>query len=160
ELVLFDNSSNRSWEERSRSFSATDYLSPTLGINSRGGIVPVLLQSADAHGEVTLRLVGKAQKRPIPDSAKPGMKEFSIAVAAQPEAVTGKSLVTMFLDDLSFVTPLIGSPPGVSGDLSAHLPSFEEIARPALGASSPLIDFLKTLHYSLGEYFFRVQDWQ
>jgi len=90
-------------------------------------------KKTDANGEATLAVVGKMQKRQIPYSAKPASKEFSVIVSAQPEAVTGNSIANVFLGGLSFPSPA--------------------------GGLSSFIDVLKTVHWELGEYVFRLTDW-
>lgn len=85
---------------------------------------------------VALPVIGKAQRREIPDEAEPILREFSIHVSAQPEAVTGTTLFNVFWSGLSF---------GVS-------PS-------GPGLISGAVEILKTFHWDLGEHFYRLQDW-
>jgi hypothetical protein len=93
--------------------------------------------TTDANGQAKLKLIGKAQKKTLPDSAPPYNENFTIEVSAQPEAVTGSSLVNMFVDSIGlFVVPS------------------------AAAAVAPLVDLLKTLHYDLGEKGFLLTDWR
>lgn len=95
-----------------------------------------LRQDTNANGEATLSVIGRAQKRQLPDSATPIDKEFSIIVSAQPEAVTGNTLANIFFGGLFF-----------------------GVAPSPARALTPLIDILKTFHYDLGEHVFRLTDW-
>jgi len=92
-------------------------------------------KETDANGEVTLAIIGKAQKREIPKSAKPVDKEFSIFVSAQPEEVTSNTVVSVFLEGLQ--APF----------------------NPASGLSAA-VEIAKTIHYDLGEWYFRLTDWK
>jgi hypothetical protein len=93
-----------------------------------------LRQDTDANGEVTLKVIGRAQKKQLPDSAKPVDKEFSVLVSAQPEAVNGNTIANIFFDGLTATT--------------------------GAGAISALVDILKTFHWDLGEHVFRLTDWK
>jgi hypothetical protein len=94
-------------------------------------------QNTNANGEVQLDIIGVAQKKDLPESAKPTDEEFSVKISAQPEAVNGNTIANIFFGGLTFgVAPSGG------------------------GAASSLVDILKTFRYSLGEYYFPLQDWQ
>lgn len=90
----------------------------------------------DQNGELTVGITGAAQKRQMPESAKPVDKEFSIIVHAQPEAISDKTLASLFFS-------------GLFAGVNPNLPS----------ATSAIIDLLKTIHWNLGEYVFRLTDW-
>lgn len=93
-----------------------------------------LRQDTDANGEVTLKVIGRAQKKDLPDSVKPVDKEFSILISAQPEAVNGNTIANIFFDGLTTTT--------------------------GAGAINALVDILKTFHWDLGEHVFRLTDWK
>jgi hypothetical protein len=93
-------------------------------------------KETNEHGEATIDVIAKYQKRELPNSAKPVDKEFSVIVHGQPEAVTGKNIVNIAFGGLTF-----GVSPGFAG-----------------GGGS-LIEILKTVHFDLGEHVFRVTDW-
>jgi hypothetical protein len=96
-----------------------------------------LRQDTDANGEASLLILGRAQKKDLPDSAQPVDKEFSVRVRAQPEAVNGNTIANIFFGGLTF-----GASPGGAG---------------AIGA---LTDILKTFTWDLGEHVFRLTDWK
>jgi hypothetical protein len=87
-------------------------------------------------GKVTFKVIGRAQKKTIPDSAKPVDKEFSIFVSAQPEEAGLGSMANIFFDGLSGFA---------GGGAAAFL--------------SGLIDVLKTFHYDMGEKVLPLTDW-
>ena len=86
-------------------------------------------------GQVTFKLIGRAQKKTIPKSAPPVYKEFSIIVSAQPEEAGLGSMANIFFGGL-----------GGLGGASAFL--------------SSLIDVLKTFHYDMGEKVLPLTDWE
>jgi hypothetical protein len=96
-----------------------------------------LRQDTNANGEANLLVLGRAQKKQLPDSVKPVEKEFSVIVSAQPEPATGNSMANIFFDGLSF-----GTAPGPAGLISS------------------LVDMLKTFRWDLGEHVFRLTDWK
>jgi hypothetical protein len=91
-----------------------------------------------SEGWVRVTFVGQPQPIKIPDRAPSYDDEFSVSLRAQPEAVTGKSLATHFID--SVLNPGL---PGLGGP----------------GQIGPLTNVLKTLTYDLGEYEFALIDW-
>lgn len=93
--------------------------------------------TTDSQGKADLKVIGRAQKKEFPDSAPPYDDEFILHVSAQPEPVTGNSLVNMFVDSLTFW----GKPN-------------------PLGIVSPITDILKTLSYDLGEVVCPMIDWE
>lgn len=96
-----------------------------------------LRTDTDANGEVHLAMLGKAQPHNLPDDSEAYMREFSIEVAAQPEAVTGNTLANIFFGGLTF-----GIAPGGPGLISSA------------------IDISKGFHWDLGEYVFNIKDWR
>ncbi len=90
--------------------------------------------TTDKDGRVSIHLIGKGQKKTIPESAPPVDKEFSIILSAQPEEAGLGSMANIFFGGL--------------GGL-ANAPAF----------LSSLIDVLKTFHYDMGEMVLRVTDW-
>jgi hypothetical protein len=100
------------------------------------GDYKTLRTDTNLHGEVLLPMLGKAQRRDLPDSVLPYMTEFSIHVSAQPEAVTANTLFNIFFSGLTF-----GAAPGASD------------------AATSAMTIAKTFHWSLGEHFFRLKDW-
>jgi hypothetical protein len=91
----------------------------------------------DSDGVARYKIFGAPQKRDVPHTAKPIEKQFSIIVRAQPEALTGTSLLSTFFDSL---------------DVAA--------ARNPVGLVSVAVDILKAFTYDLGEYVFNVTDWK
>jgi hypothetical protein len=96
-----------------------------------------LRQDTNANGEADLLVLGRGQKKQLPDSVKPVDKEFSVIVSAQPEPANGNSIANIFFGGLSF-----GTAPGVASAISA------------------LVDMLKTFRWDLGEHVFRLTDWK
>lgn len=90
----------------------------------------------DSNGKADLKLIGRAQKKTLPDNSPEMNDTFTITVSAQPEAINAGSIAGMFWDSLSF---------WVKPSPSA--------------AVAPLIDVLKTMTYDLGEWEFRLIDW-
>ncbi len=84
----------------------------------------------------TITVQGIYQKKTIPDSAVEWIRDASVVIKAQPEAENGRSLANMFWD--SFVA--LGAGP--------------------VGGIAPIIDTLKSVEFNLGEYPFKVKDWQ
>jgi hypothetical protein len=93
--------------------------------------------TTDSSGYAVLNLIGKGQKKTIPNSAPPYDDNYSILVSAQPEGLSSNSLVSMFMDSFGFV-----------------------IAPTVAGAVLPLVDLLKTMHYDMGEHQFLLTDWR
>lgn len=85
-------------------------------------------------GQVTFNVIGKGQRKTIPDSAPPVPKEFSINVSAQPEEAGLGSMANIFFDGLT----------GLAG---------------GAGFLSGLIDVLKTFTYDMGEIVLPLTDW-
>jgi hypothetical protein len=79
-------------------------------------------------------VIGKAQKKTVPDSAQPIPKEFTIQVSAQPEEAGLGSMANIFFD-------------GLTGLASGA------------GFLSGLIDVLKTFQYDMGDIAFNMTDW-
>ncbi len=96
-----------------------------------------LKKTSDSKGMVHTTVTGKAQKRDVPESAKPILREFSIGVTAQVEPENLNSLLNVFFDGLSF---------GVSPD--------------GYGIAAGAVDIARTLHWDMGERVFRMTDWQ
>lgn len=94
-------------------------------------------QRADSNGFVDLTILGRAQKRTIPDSAKPMEAEYSFFVEAQPEKEDIGSIANMFW----------GSLKAAGG------------ANPA-GLAGPIAQLAKVAYWSLGEQPFIVTDWK
>ena len=95
-----------------------------------------LRQDTDSAGQALLKVLGKAQKATIPETATPAMREFSIVVQAQPEAANGNSIANTFFDSLMF-----WAAPGGAGAVNAA------------------VDVAKTFHWDLGELVFPLIDW-
>ncbi len=95
-----------------------------------------LRMDTNANGKVELLVLGKGQRKHRPADAKPVLREFSIHVRGQPEAVTGNTIANTFFDSLAF-----WAAPG------------------GLGLVSPAVDIAKTFHYDLGEFVLNLQDW-
>jgi hypothetical protein len=93
-------------------------------------------QDTDPGGLAKIDIEGRRQKKDIPDSAPPVDRTASVQISAQPEAENARSLASTFWD--SFVA--LGSGP--------------------VGAVAPIIDVLKGTMFDLGNYQFKVQDWQ
>ena len=91
----------------------------------------------DQNGEAKLKMLGKGQKKKIPDSAKQEDQQFSVFVSAQPEEAGLKSMANIFFGGLTF-----GAVPGAAGLISS------------------MIAVLKTFTYDLGEHVFPMVDWQ
>lgn len=94
-------------------------------------------RDTNSGGEVTIALIGAAQKKQLPENSRPVDKEFSIHVSGQPEAYTGKTIFNTFFNGLTF-------------GVSPNAPS----------AITSILDILKTVHFDLGEHYFRLTDWQ
>ncbi len=93
-------------------------------------------QDTNLNGEAEVLILGKGQKKRIPDSAKPVAKEFSVHISAQPEAMTANSIANMFFDSLTF-----WAAPGGTGLINAG------------------VDIAKAMHYDLGEFVLPLTDW-
>ncbi len=92
--------------------------------------------TTDSSGNADLKLIGRAQKKKLPDNAPEQIDSFTLIVSAQPEGINAGSIAGMFWDSLSFwVTPSAAS------------------------AVAPVVDLLKTMKYSLGEYENLLIDW-
>lgn len=97
----------------------------------------LLGKATNANGEASVEITGTAQKERLPENSRPIDKEFSIHVSAQPEAYNGNTVANTFFNGMNFATR----------------------PNPA-SAISAIVDILKTVHYDLGEYTFRLTDWQ
>jgi hypothetical protein len=110
-------------------------------LNAAGAYVELdaneLTMTSGAGGRIQTTVTGKAQRHDHPDSAKPIVREFSIDVSAQIEPENLNSLLDIFFDGITF---------GVSPD--------------GYGIASGAIDIARTLHWDMGEYVFRMIDWQ
>lgn len=95
-----------------------------------------LRQDTDQFGQAALDVQGCRQKRNFPDEAPPYMREFSIYVSGQPEAVTGETIANIFFGGLSF-----GAAPSAQALINA------------------ILDIVKTFHWDLGEHTYRLRDW-
>ncbi len=91
----------------------------------------------DHNGEAKLLMLGKGQKKNLPESAKSVDEEFSVFVSAQPEESGLNSMANIFFGGLTF-----GAAPGLAGFISS------------------LIDMLKTFSYDMGEHVFPMTDWE
>lgn len=100
------------------------------------GPTPKLTVVTDQNGEAATPVQGTAQERDLPESAPRVDKEFSIHVEAQPQAVDGNTMWSVFFSGLTF-----GTGPSAPGGIG--------------GA----IEIAKTFHWDLGEWFFRLRDW-
>ncbi|GMV18150.1 MAG: hypothetical protein AMXMBFR56_63740 [Polyangiaceae bacterium] len=96
-----------------------------------------LKQLADDKGFVDLTILGRAQKRDLPDSAKSWETEYSFFVEAQPEKEDLGSIVNMFWSSLK-----------AAGGAKAS------------GLAGPILQLAKVTHWSLGEQAFVVIDWK
>lgn len=94
-----------------------------------------LRQDTDAEGLASVDVQGCRQKHEIPEGAQPMMREFTIHVSAQPEAITGDTIANVFFSGLSFG----------AGDREALI--------------SGIIDIVKTFHWDLGEHSYPLKDW-
>ena len=112
------------------------------GLDTKGAYVQFpngvsqMKQTTGQDGKATIDVEGIRQRREIPEDARENPREYSIAISSTVEAITGRSIVSTFIDSLIAVT--------------------------AGGANltAPPIDVLKTLHWDLGEYVFPIIDWQ
>jgi hypothetical protein len=95
-----------------------------------------LRYTTGADGTIRVVFRGRARPKDLPDSASKYDDTFTFHVSAQPEAASGSSLVSMFVDSYVF-----WSTPSVAGVVA------------------PLVDFLKTLSYDLGEMELLLIDW-
>jgi hypothetical protein len=96
-----------------------------------------LKQDTNSHGEVKIGVLGRRQKTEIPKDAAPIDEEFSMDLAAQPQAETAESLLSLFIDSFNFgLKPLAGS------------------------LVKPIIDLAKAIHWDFGEYVFPMTDWE
>ncbi|HEY7626348.1 MAG TPA: hypothetical protein VH761_04745, partial [Ilumatobacteraceae bacterium] len=96
-----------------------------------------LKKTTGPSGDAKTTIIGRAQKKDFPDSAQEWRRVFSIEVEAQVEPENLNSLMNIFFDGLSFGT-----------------------APDAYGIGSAAIDIAKTLHWSLGERYGEIIDWQ
>jgi hypothetical protein len=87
-------------------------------------------------GEAELLILGRAQRKELPDTATAVDKEYSVFVSAQPEESGLNSMANIFFRGLTF-----GLTPG------------------GVGALRSLIDILKTFTYDMGEHVFPMIDW-
>jgi hypothetical protein len=92
--------------------------------------------TTDSSGKADLKLIGRAQKKTLPDNAPEMNDTFTLTVSAQPEGITADSIGGMFWDSLSFWVK-----PGPSS------------------AVAPVIDLIKTMTFDLGEWEFGLIDW-
>jgi hypothetical protein len=93
-------------------------------------------QTANKSGTITVPVQGRAQRRDIPDSARPVQKRFSVRVSARPDPTDGNSIVKTFLDSLICV------------------------AKPGLSCIDSFADILKQFNWDLGEFSFALTDWE
>ena len=91
----------------------------------------------ETDGGAEYKVFGAPQKRQIPESAKQVDKEFSIHVSAQPEEAGLNSMLNIFFGGLTF-----GAAPSGAGGIGS------------------VFDILKGFKYDMGEYTFRLTDWQ
>jgi hypothetical protein len=84
-----------------------------------------------------LTILGRAQKRRVPDSAKSIEAEYSFFVEAQPEKEDLGSIANMFWSSLKAAG---------GGNVS--------------GLAGPILQLAKVAHWSLGEQAFLVIDWK
>ena len=82
--------------------------------------------ATDEFGMAVLEVQGKRQEREIPDTARTPDREFTIEVAAQPEAITGDHIFDAFFAGFSSPNPF--------------------------GLLQAVITALKTAHWDLGEF--------
>lgn len=95
-----------------------------------------LRQDTDRDGLASIDVQGCRQKRILPDSVLPYIREFSIHASGQPEAVTADTLGNVFFGGFTF-----GAAPSARALISA------------------IVDILKTFHWDLGEHTYRLRDW-
>jgi hypothetical protein len=88
------------------------------------------------NGQFELLMLGRAQKKDLPDTATAVQMEYSVFASAQPEEAGLKSMANVFFSGLMFGT-----------------------APSAARGSSGLIDILKAFTYDMGEYVFPMVDW-
>ncbi len=92
--------------------------------------------TTDSSGNADLKLIGRAQKKTLPDSAPEMNDTYTLWISAQPEGITAGSIAGMFWDSLSFwVVPTAAS------------------------AVAPVVDLLKTMTFDLGDMEFGLTDW-
>ena len=96
-----------------------------------------LKQDTNEHGEVRLDILGRAQKKKLPDDAEQIDEEYSIQVSAQPQEETVGSIGDMFYDSLDFGLKM----------------SAQKLIK-------PLIDLIRVMHWDFGTYVFPMKDWQ
>ena len=92
--------------------------------------------TTDSSGNADLKLIGRAQKKTLPDNAPEMNDTYTLWVSAQPEGITAGSIAGMFWDSLSFWVV-----PG------------------AASAVAPVVDLLKTMTFDLGDMEFGLTDW-
>jgi hypothetical protein len=92
-------------------------------------------QDTDSGGSITFGLLGKAQAKELPESARQQDLEYSVSIESTPEALDGNSIFNTFFDSLAFS------------------------AKPGLGIVSVAIDIAKTVHWDLGEQYAPLIDW-
>lgn len=95
-----------------------------------------LKQDTGADGTVKIGVQGRQQPRDYPDQAKPVDKQFSINVSATPEPSGASSAGKTFVDSLLCV------------------------AAPGFGCADAVADVVKSFHWDLGEFSFKLIDWQ
>jgi hypothetical protein len=95
-----------------------------------------LKQDTDGTGSITFDLIGKAQEKELPDSAKQVDLEYGVVIEATGEPISGNSIFNTFFDSLTAST---------AG---------------AVGFVAPAIDIAKTVHWDLGEHFGPLTDWE
>jgi hypothetical protein len=98
--------------------------------------VPNHRDTTDAGGQATLPLLGKGQKKDLPEDVDEEIKEYTVGVSAQPDPVTGSSLLKMFFDDLICVASV------------------------GFGCADAIADLVKTMHKDLGTFAGQVRDWK
>ena len=91
----------------------------------------------EKDGSAEYKIFGAPQRRDLPESAKPVDKEISIYVKAQPEEAGLNSMLNIFFGGLTF-----GAAPSKAGGFGSA------------------IDIAKGFQYDMGEYVFRLTDWQ
>lgn len=96
-----------------------------------------LKQDTGPDGSVPVSILGKAQKKELPEDTPQVQKEYTLSVEATPEPVDGNSLFNAAFDGLSFAA-----------------------APTPFSALALVLDIAKTFHWDLGEQVWPMTDWQ
>ena len=103
------------------------------------------VQTADEHGQITVPVQGRAQRHPVPETALPVERQFSVMVEASLDPITATTIGKQLADSALCMGTLLGGGGGMDV---------------ATSCTDAVLNAVKQWHWDLGELVFPLTDWE